>query len=246
MERKLHVVSRGELEDITRYGNTRGRPGSKAPSASNNSSRMYNPMSRGLPSSASLEMLQPDDVMGEDQFDLELEEYNSHEYEMSSSGEDEDDGITGRTSSIFKIAEPLTDREKQQQLMRSEQSSVADSHDGGMSSQQLSYDFLGVEDDQVDVTSDEERDIIRDIKNEITQQLKEEMKDELAVYTAPRPPSTHSKKHSDDLWNVEPTLREAILKMRKLDKILERKTKKEIQVKKRSHFVAEEIARRTK
>ena len=90
----------------------------------------------------------------------------------------------------------------------------------------------GIEDDQVDVTSDEERDIIRDIKNEITQQLKEEMKDELAVYTAPRPPSTHSKKHSDDLWNVEPTLREAILKMRKLDKILERKTKKEIQVKK--------------
>lgn len=65
MEHKLHVVSRGELEDITRYGNTRGRPGSKAPSASNNGSRMYNPMSRGLPSSASLEMLQPDDVMGE-------------------------------------------------------------------------------------------------------------------------------------------------------------------------------------
>jgi len=90
----------------------------------------------------------------------------------------------------------------------------------------------GLEDDQVEVTSDEERDIVRQIKNEITEQLKEEMKSELAMYQTSRPPSIRSTKRADDLWNVEPDLREAILKMRKLDKILDRKTKKEKAVKK--------------
>ena len=89
----------------------------------------------------------------------------------------------------------------------------------------------GTDDDQVDVTSDEERDIIRDIKNEITQQLREEMKSELAAYQAPRPVSL-PRKRADDLSHVEPSLREAILKMRKLDQILDRKTKKEREVKK--------------
>ena len=89
----------------------------------------------------------------------------------------------------------------------------------------------GTDDDQVDVTSDEERDIIRDIKHEITQQLKEEMKNELAVYQAPRPASL-PRKRADDLAHVEPSLREAILKMRKLDQILDRKTRKEREVKK--------------
>lgn len=227
LEHRLHVVSRGDLEDITRHANVRGRPGAKPPSA-NDGNRMYNPTSRCL-QSASLELLQPDELMGEDQFDLALEEYDSHDYELSSS--DEDDGITGRTSSIFKIAEPLTDRAKRQQLMRSELTSAASSYDGAMSMQQQSFDFLSLEDDQVEVTSDEERDIIRQIKNEITEQLKEEMKSELAMYQAPRPPSIHPTKRADDLSNVEPNLREAILKMRKLDKILDRKTKKEKEVK---------------
>ena len=79
----------------------------------------------------------------QDQFDLALEEYDSRDYEMSSS--DEDDGITGRTSSIFKIAEPLTDRAKRQQLMRSELTSAASSRDGALSMHQQSFDFLSKE-----------------------------------------------------------------------------------------------------
>jgi len=62
-EHRLHVVSRGGLDDITRHTNGRGRPGAKPPSA-NSGSRMYNPASRCL-QSASLELLQPDELMVE-------------------------------------------------------------------------------------------------------------------------------------------------------------------------------------
>ena len=62
-DRRLHVVSRGDLDDITRHGNMRGRPGAKPPSI-NDSSMTYNAASRAGPS-ASLELLQPDEIMGE-------------------------------------------------------------------------------------------------------------------------------------------------------------------------------------
>ena len=62
-DHRLHVVSRGELDGITRHANMRGRPGAKPPSV-HDGSMTYNAASRAGPS-ASLELLQPDEIMGE-------------------------------------------------------------------------------------------------------------------------------------------------------------------------------------
>ncbi|KAL8622869.1 hypothetical protein ACOMHN_026990 [Nucella lapillus] len=96
------------------------------------------------------------------------------------------------------------------------------------------------------VDSDEEKDLLRGIKDEIRDMVRGEMQSELAVYEhklkaieAGRLPSATdnaSKEQEEedkypDLAGMEPELREAYIKMRKLDRILEKKLKKEKEVK---------------
>ena len=86
--------------------------------------------------------------------------------------------------------------------------------------------------DDVDVDSDEEKAIIAEIKEEIRNQVKGEMKEELDVYQVPteEPKPVHDEE-DPALADLEPKIREAILKMRKYDRILARKEKREMEVK---------------
>ena len=66
-------------------------------------------------------------------------------------------------------------------------------------------------------------------------QVKEEMKGELAVYQEARErleAGSSGKDDHADLEGLDPKLKEAILKMRKLDKVLEKKIRREKEVKK--------------
>ncbi|XP_033735504.1 reticulocyte binding protein 2 homolog b-like [Pecten maximus] len=96
--------------------------------------------------------------------------------------------------------------------------------------------------DGIDVDSEEERDIMKEIKNEITNQVRDEMKSELGVYKTKlealefrenidHKDSTRAKAE-EILDDVDPKLKDAILKMRKLDRILAKKMKREREVKK--------------
>lgn len=101
---------------------------------------------------------------------------------------------------------------------------------------------LFVDDDGIDVDSEEERDIMKEIKNEITDKLRGEMKSELDMYKAKvqalengetlgadTGASGRAKEEEDE--DMEPKLKAAILKMRKLDRILSKKIAREKQVK---------------
>ena len=90
---------------------------------------------------------------------------------------------------------------------------------------------LEAEDDDID--SEEERDIMKEIKYDIQNQVKEEMKEELSLYKYKKEKLEKEDvaEPGSDLEGLEPKLREAILKMRKLDKILAKKMKKERDVK---------------
>ncbi|XP_069118398.1 kinectin-like isoform X2 [Argopecten irradians] len=96
--------------------------------------------------------------------------------------------------------------------------------------------------DGIDVDSEEERDIMKEIKSEITNQVRDEMKSELGVYKTKlealefrenidHKDSTRAKAE-EILDDVDPKLKDAILKMRKLDRILAKKMKREREVKK--------------
>ncbi|XP_076463690.1 uncharacterized protein LOC143295898 [Babylonia areolata] len=97
--------------------------------------------------------------------------------------------------------------------------------------------------DPYQVDSDEEKDLLKGIKDEITEMVRGEMQSELAVYKhkmkaieAGRLPSASGEVPTEedqypDLADMEPELREAYIKMRKLDRILEKKMKKEREVK---------------
>ncbi|XP_070181686.1 fibrous sheath-interacting protein 1-like [Littorina saxatilis] len=100
------------------------------------------------------------------------------------------------------------------------------------------------EGDAYDVDSEEEQDLLKGIKDEIRDMVREEMQSELKVYEhkikaieAGRFPSADGgagKKEEDkypDLADMEPELRDAYIKMRKLDRILDKKLKKEKEVK---------------
>nr|XP_022328864.1 fibrous sheath-interacting protein 1-like [Crassostrea virginica] len=96
-------------------------------------------------------------------------------------------------------------------------------------------------DDGIDVDSEEENEIMKEIKAEISKQMREEMKSELEVYkegmealeqgTLPGARGRDPSKEEEGLEDMEPKLREAILKMRKLDRILTKKVKREKEVK---------------
>ncbi|OWF53389.1 uncharacterized protein LOC110446454 [Mizuhopecten yessoensis] len=96
--------------------------------------------------------------------------------------------------------------------------------------------------DGIDVDSEEERDLMKEIKDDITNQVRDEMKSELDVYKTKmkalefrenrnHKDSSHDKAE-EILDEVDPKLKEAILKMRKLDRILAKKMKREREVKK--------------
>ncbi|KAK3580867.1 hypothetical protein CHS0354_032928 [Potamilus streckersoni] len=98
-------------------------------------------------------------------------------------------------------------------------------------------------DDDDDIDSEEEKEIMKEIKSEIQKQVREEMKSELAIYQAKmealerevegRPAgegdtSTEAEAEAD---LIDPKMKEALDKMRKLDKVLAKWIKKEKQVK---------------
>lgn len=91
--------------------------------------------------------------------------------------------------------------------------------------------------DGIDVDSDEEKEIMQEIKDEIQKQIRGEMKSELDMYQAKMAALENgsvrggeSEKDSG-LEDMEPKMKEAILKMRKLDRILSKKIKREKEVK---------------
>ncbi|XP_060070589.1 fibrous sheath-interacting protein 1-like [Ylistrum balloti] len=96
--------------------------------------------------------------------------------------------------------------------------------------------------DGIDVDSEEERDIMKEIKDEITNQVRSEMKSEIGVYRKKLEALEFKENidHKDSsrakaeeiLDEVDPKLKDAILKMRKLDRILAKKVKREREVKK--------------
>ncbi|XP_074657866.1 uncharacterized protein LOC141910892 [Tubulanus polymorphus] len=88
-----------------------------------------------------------------------------------------------------------------------------------------------IEEEEID--SEEENEIVKEIKEEIKRQVKDEMKSELAVYQQP-PKFDEGTNQSEDaagLEDVDPDMRAAILKMRKYDRILKKKMKREKEVK---------------
>lgn len=82
---------------------------------------------------------------------------------------------------------------------------------------------------------------MKEIKAEISKQMRSEMKSELEVYREgiealeqgqiPGAQAKDTSKDEEGLENMEPKLKEAFLKMRKLDRILAKKIKKEKEVK---------------
>ena len=90
----------------------------------------------------------------------------------------------------------------------------------------------GVLSDEEEIDSEEERDIVKEIREEIQQQVKKEMKEELAVMRAHIVKNAEPENKNSDLDGLDPELKLAILKMRKLDRILLKKMKKEKRVKK--------------
>lgn len=98
--------------------------------------------------------------------------------------------------------------------------------------------FVEDENDDIEVGSDEERSIIAEIKAEITNKVRDEMKNELMKYKHPaseeeKRDDTSEKKGQEETEEdeMEPKLKAALLKMRKLDKILRKKVEREKEVK---------------
>lgn len=95
--------------------------------------------------------------------------------------------------------------------------------------------------DPYDVDSEEENELLRGIKDEIKDMVRAEMKSELAVYEhkvktieagrLPSAPGGDEPKKHPNLEDMEPELREAYIKMWKLDRILAKRMKKEKEVK---------------
>ncbi|XP_046577320.1 LOW QUALITY PROTEIN: fibrous sheath-interacting protein 1-like [Haliotis rubra] len=96
------------------------------------------------------------------------------------------------------------------------------------------------DDDGEEIDSEEERDLLKEIREEIQNKVKEEMKDELQVYKAklkaieggqlPGDKERQEQEEQED-ENLDPKIKEALVKMRKLDRILNKKLKREREVK---------------
>ena len=102
----------------------------------------------------------------------------------------------------------------------------------------ISTEITYVVEDGIDVDSDEEKEIMNEIKNEIQQQIRGEMKSELEMYQYKMAALENGSVRGEDankesgLEDIDPKMKEAILKMRKLDRILSKKIKREKEVKK--------------
>ncbi|PVD25452.1 hypothetical protein C0Q70_13108 [Pomacea canaliculata] len=105
-------------------------------------------------------------------------------------------------------------------------------------------------DDPYSVDSDEEKELLKDIKDEIKTMVRAEMKEELAAYEhktraievgcLPLPAGNEIDKYPD-LADMEPELRDAFIKMRKLDRILEKRMKQEQKVKRERIILEQRI-----
>ncbi|GFR60286.1 fibrous sheath-interacting protein 1-like [Elysia marginata] len=112
------------------------------------------------------------------------------------------------------------------------------------SSQALVTQESGKEEDGAEIGSDEERDILQGIREDIELKVREEMEEELqtfqermkAIQEGRLPGRTDDEKNNyatvEENEEMNPQLREAIIKMNKLDKILRKKVKREKEVKK--------------
>ena len=97
-------------------------------------------------------------------------------------------------------------------------------------------EFSEAEEDDLD--SEEENAIMKEIKAEITKNVRQEMNSELEVYKAKMDSlekgaaeGKGDEKGNEDLEHLEPKLRDAFIKMRKLDKVLAKRVRKEKEVK---------------
>ena len=99
--------------------------------------------------------------------------------------------------------------------------------------------FLILSEEDEDLDSEEENAIMKEIKEEIKNNVRQEMKSELELYKK----KTESlekgmgegeraeDKSNADLDNLDPKLKEAFIKMRKLDKVLSKRVRREKEVK---------------
>ncbi|XP_071081004.1 fibrous sheath-interacting protein 1-like [Haliotis cracherodii] len=104
-------------------------------------------------------------------------------------------------------------------------------------------ELVPLEDDGEEIDSEEERDLLKEIREEIQNKVKEEMKEELQMYKAKlkaieggRLPGDqeredHKEEEEEEEENLDPKIKEALMKMRKLDRILNKKLKREREVK---------------
>ncbi|XP_048259290.1 fibrous sheath-interacting protein 1-like isoform X2 [Haliotis rufescens] len=105
-------------------------------------------------------------------------------------------------------------------------------------------DLVPLEDDGEEIDSEEERDLLKEIREEIQNKVKEEMKEELQMYKAKlkaieggRLPGDQEREdqkkeeEEEEEENLDPKIKEALMKMRKLDRILNKKLKREREVK---------------
>ncbi|ESO87693.1 hypothetical protein LOTGIDRAFT_234939 [Lottia gigantea] len=149
---------------------------------------------------------------------------NSEEFYVSSEGEyeyeseEEDDDVSITNSGI------LHDQSKPKTIIKPTSNAM-----GGT---------LVPYEEEEEIGSDEEKDLLRNIKDEIEQKVREEMKSELEMYKEKLKAIENGEilnkdenKTDDDLKDLDPKIRDGLLKMRKLDRILNKKVKREKEVK---------------
>ncbi|XP_076096557.1 uncharacterized protein LOC143067302 isoform X2 [Mytilus galloprovincialis] len=158
---------------------------------------------------------------------LDTNKSHSHNFEMSDeSSEWEDDPmLMNQEVKKEKLPDELSIN---LQGLSGAEGSDNDKQHGGL----LPYE------DGIDVDSDEEKEIMKEIKDEIQKQIRGEMKSELELYQAKvaalEAGSSRAEESDRDTGqeDMDPKMKEAILKMRKLDRILSKKIKREREVKK--------------
>lgn len=89
-----------------------------------------------------------------------------------------------------------------------------------------------VADTEIEINSEDENEILKQIKDEITSKVKGEMKGELqAIEDKKRDLHGEKRKSDEEDDEIDPKLKEAIIQMKKLDRILKKKVKREKEVK---------------
>ncbi|ELT93890.1 hypothetical protein CAPTEDRAFT_222096 [Capitella teleta] len=225
---QMNIEFRGDLEDISRPTSNRQRPG---PPKSNNahSSNSAYCLKGSNAFTASLELLSPEEIASKE-FDLALEDLDSSSETSEDDGETISNMNTIRTSDIFHITEPAFQNQREDTVCQSLSSDFID--EDLLAAKQLAL-FEDETDTEIEVGSDEEQGIIAEIKAEITNQVRGEMQEELGVYREAKERLNREKEPEEDpLEGLDPKVKDAILRMRKLDKVLEKKIRREKAVKK--------------